>query len=49
MAVNDRQRQRPVLVLSGQRQKHKQDTKRKDEKRGVTRGYLLIGQLGPLE
>ena len=49
MAVHDRQRQRPVLVLSGQRQKPKQDTKRKDEKRGVTSGYLLIGQLGPLE
>src|SRR5262249_43533662 len=46
---NDRQRQRPAVVLSGQRQKHEQDTKRKDEKRDVTSGYLLIGQLRLLE
>jgi hypothetical protein len=38
-----------LSYLSGQRQKHKQDAKPKDENRRVTSGNLLIGQLGPLE
>src|SRR5438876_11186466 len=46
---DDRERQRPALVLGGMDEEHEEDAERKDEDRGVARELRLVGDIGPFD
>src|SRR5947207_1164499 len=46
---DDRERQRPALVLGGMDEEYEEDAERKDEDRGVARELRLVGDVGPFD